>query len=65
MFPKLKRFAPLLCCAALLLAVLAAYANHFQNEFHFDDFHTINGNVFLQDLRNVPRFFTDATTSST
>jgi tetratricopeptide (TPR) repeat protein len=60
-----SRRGQILACAALLLAVWAAYANHFQNEFHFDDFHTINGNVFLQDLRNVPRFFTDANTSST
>src|SRR5580700_3396896 len=51
--------------AVLLLAVLAAYANHFHNEFHFDDFHSVTGNVFLQDLRNIPRFFTDPGTSST
>jgi tetratricopeptide (TPR) repeat protein len=49
----------------MLLVVLAAYANHFHNEFHFDDFHSITGNVFLQDLRNIPRFFTDPATSST
>src|SRR6266568_347533 len=61
----LSRRGRILACAALLLAVFAAYANHFQNGFHFDDTHTITGNVFLQDLRNVPRFFTDATTSST
>jgi tetratricopeptide (TPR) repeat protein len=43
----------------LLLAVLAAYANHFENGFHFDDFHTITTNVFIGELRNIPRFFTD------
>ena len=49
----------------LLLAVLAAYANHFQNGFHFDDYHTITDNAFLTSLRHVPLFFTDAGMSST
>jgi len=57
------RKAPVL--AALWLAVLAAYSNHFENDFHFDDFHTITGNPWIRSLRNIPRFFTDATTSST
>jgi tetratricopeptide (TPR) repeat protein len=45
----------------LLLAVLATYANHFENGFHFDDFHTITTNVYVADWRNIPRFFTDGT----
>ncbi len=50
---------------ALLLAVtVAAYSNHFQNGFHMDDGHAIVDNVALRDLRNVPRFFRDATTFS-
>jgi len=48
----------------LLAGVLGAYSNHFQNEFHFDDSHTIVNNAFLRDLKNIPRFFTDATTFS-
>ena len=48
-----------------LLAVVAAYVNHFQNGFHFDDFHTVSQNVYIQNLRNVPRFFTDARLFST
>jgi tetratricopeptide (TPR) repeat protein len=48
----------------LLLAVLAAYANHFDNDFHFDDFHTVNNNPYIHDLRNIPYFFTDAFTFS-
>jgi tetratricopeptide (TPR) repeat protein len=52
-------------CSVLLLAVLAAYANHFQNEFHFDDSHTITNNLYIESLRNIPRFFTDASTFST
>lgn len=46
------------------LAVLAAYANHFHNSFHFDDAHTIENNAAIQSLRNIPRFFVDATTFS-
>jgi len=52
-------------CVGLTLAVLAAYANHFDNDFHFDDFHTVNNNPYIRDLRNIPYFFTDAFTFST
>ena len=45
-------------------AVGWTYANHFHNGFHFDDFHTITGNVFIRSLANLPRFFTDPATSS-
>jgi hypothetical protein len=48
----------------LLVAVAAAYANHFTNSFHFDDFHTIVNNTYIRSLRNIPRFFTDGTTFS-
>jgi tetratricopeptide (TPR) repeat protein len=44
-----------------VLVALAAYANHFQNSFHFDDSHAIVENRFVRDLHNVPGFFTDAT----
>ena len=47
---------------AALLAV--AYANHFQNGFHFDDSHAIQDNVYVRDVRHIPRYFTDATTFS-
>ncbi len=49
----------------MLLAVASVYANHFQNGFHFDDFHTVVGNVYIQNVRNLPRFFTDARLFST
>ena len=49
---------------AILLAICLAYANSFQNQFHFDDFHTIVDNPAIRSLRNIPRFFTDATTFS-
>jgi len=48
----------------LLLALLAAYSNHFQNEFHFDDWHTVVNNVYIRDLKNIPKFFADARTFS-
>ncbi|WP_461452125.1 tetratricopeptide repeat protein [Mucilaginibacter sp.] len=44
----------------LLLAVLiAAYANHFNNGFHFDDSHAVVDNIHIRDLKNIPQFFTD------
>jgi len=55
----------MLLSAVLLAAVLAAYANHFWNDFHFDDFHTIVNNIFVTSLANIPRFFGDATLFST
>jgi tetratricopeptide (TPR) repeat protein len=54
----------LLPAALLIIAVVAAYANHFQNGFHFDDSHTIVNNVFVKNVRNIPLFFTDGTTFS-
>src|SRR5580700_340725 len=56
---------PLLLVLALLAGVLVAYSNHFQNSFHFDDFHTITDNPYIRSLRNIPKFFTDAATFST
>ena len=51
--------------AGILVAILlAAYGNHFQNSFHFDDAHTIVNNSAMQSLKNVPMFFKDARTFS-
>src|SRR5204863_1287430 len=50
--------------ALLLAALVAAYANHFHNSFHFDDAHTIVNNAAIRELRNIPLFFRDATTFS-
>ena len=46
----------------LVALVFLAYANHFHNAFHFDDDHTVVHNPYIRDLRNLPRFFTDART---
>jgi Flp pilus assembly protein TadD len=50
---------------ALLVAVAWAYANHFDNGFHFDDANVIVDNTWVHDIRNIPRFFVDPTTYST
>ena len=50
--------------ALVVVAICVAYSNSFQNGFHFDDFHTVVDNPAVRSLRNVPRFFTDATTFS-
>jgi tetratricopeptide (TPR) repeat protein len=54
-----------LLCAGIVLVLLVVYGNHFQNEFHFDDYHTIVNNVFLGELRYIPRYFADANLFST
>jgi tetratricopeptide (TPR) repeat protein len=44
--------------------VVAAYANHFDNGFHFDDGHCILDNLAIRSLYRPWRFFTDAATFS-
>ena len=39
--------------------LIAAYANHFYNGFHFDDAHAVENNVFIRNLKNIPAFFTE------
>ena len=48
----------------MVVAILAAYSNHFHNIFHRDDGHTIITNASIRDLGNIPLFFRDATTFS-
>ena len=49
------------CCLALLVA---AYANFFGNAFHFDDSHVVVNNLYIRNLANAGRFFTDVRTAS-
>lgn len=49
---------------AAVAAICFAYANSFQNGFHFDDFHTVVDNPWIRSLHNIPRFFGDASTFS-
>jgi protein O-mannosyl-transferase len=61
MLTPLRKIILALC--ALLLLVFA-YTNHFHNPFEFDDAHTIETNMAIREIKNIPRFFVDATTTS-
>ena len=58
---KLKTPVLFVCIAALATIV---YSNHFGNEFHFDDYHTIVQNPYIRDIHNLPRFFVDKESTS-
>ncbi|MCA1585539.1 MAG: tetratricopeptide repeat protein [Acidobacteria bacterium] len=58
----MTRFCPAVAAGALL--VVLAYANHWNNPFHFDDDHTIVHNASIRELTNLPRLLTDATAAS-
>src|SRR5258706_10451521 len=58
MATKRIRFA----VAGIAVALTLAYANHFENGFHFDDFHTIVNNPAIRSLANLSRFVTDPST---
>jgi tetratricopeptide (TPR) repeat protein len=49
----------------MMVLCIITYSNHFQNDFHFDDSHTIQNNVYIRNIHNIPLFFTDGSTSST
>jgi Flp pilus assembly protein TadD len=59
-----NRYLPVALLALVVGVVFATYSNHFHNEFHFDDAHTIVDNGFIRNLGNIPLFFKDCTTSS-
>lgn len=46
------------------LIIILAYLNHFDNAFHFDDWHCIQENPYITSLKNIPQFFIDAKTFS-
>jgi tetratricopeptide (TPR) repeat protein len=48
----------------LLIWVTLIYSNHFHNSFHFDDSHTIQNNLYIQHIGNIPLFFKDGRTFS-
>src|SRR5262245_59420089 len=60
----MARSGVLLAALGLFALLLLAYANHFENGFHFDDTHAIVDNTALRSLRSIPRYFVDATTFS-
>src|SRR5471030_2850909 len=40
------------------------YSNHFQNAFHFDDSHSVENNIYIRNIKYIPLFFSDGSTSS-
>lgn len=48
-----------ICGFVLLLVLIAAYGNHFNNGFHFDDSHAVVDNVHIRNIKNIPQFFSD------
>lgn len=57
-----KQSNQLILIALIMFAgLLATYWNHFDNTFHFDDFHTIVNNPYVKSTENIPGFFTDYT----
>jgi len=49
-------------CVISVVSLFAAYSNHFDNGFHFDDAHVIVNNLSIRGLHDPARFFTDAQT---
>lgn len=64
LFEGLSKKNTFIYFVALSLIVTIVYSNHFQNSFHFDDSHTIQNNLFIQDIKNIPLFFKDGSTFS-
>ncbi|MDY8138635.1 tetratricopeptide repeat protein [Aquimarina sp. 2201CG5-10] len=48
----------------MVILTTITYLNHFDNSFHFDDTHTIQNNVYVRSLKNIPLFFKDGSTIS-
>lgn len=46
----------------IIIGTIITYWNHFNNDFHFDDSHTITNNIYIRDIGNIPKFFTDMKT---
>jgi tetratricopeptide (TPR) repeat protein len=49
-------------CALAVATIVGAYSNSFENSFHFDDSHVVEGNLYIRSLKNIPTFFRDAAT---
>jgi len=60
----MRRYFPAACVLLMILCCAITYSNHFNNAFHFDDFHTVVNNAYIRDIHNIPLFFKDGTTSS-
>lgn len=54
----------LFACVLSVVFLFSAYSNHFHNAFHFDDIHSIEENLYIRSIENIPTFFVDAKTTS-
>ncbi len=54
----------LISAFVVFVLLIYGYKDHFHNPFHFDDDHTICSNQYIRDIKNIPLFFVDATTTS-
>lgn len=59
---KKEKLVTLIIAGILLLGLILTYSNHFNNGFHFDDSHTISNNVYIRNMANFTKFFTDIRT---
>ena len=59
-----NRFKLIAFACLSFFAILIAYSNHWHNDFHFDDSHTIQNNVYIRSISNIPLFFRDNRTTS-
>jgi tetratricopeptide (TPR) repeat protein len=50
--------------AVVIVATIITYWKHFDNEFQFDDFHTIVENPAVKKLSNIPSYYVDPSTTS-
>jgi tetratricopeptide (TPR) repeat protein len=48
----------------LFAGIVFTYSNHWHNDFHFDDSHAVQNNIYIQSLKNIPLFFQDVSTFS-
>ena len=59
-----EKLKVLFLATIISVAIFITYSNHFNNEFHFDDSHTIIDNGYIRELANIPLFFKECATSS-
>lgn len=48
----------------VVVLLVLTYANALDNDFHYDDFHSVVDNRHVRSLANIPQFFTDPQTFS-
>ena len=48
----------------VVVLLFLTYANSLDNDFHYDDYHSIVQNRHIRSLANIPQFFTDPQTFS-